>query len=126
MTSRAVLAYIACPYSHPDELIKRSRAKKVTATAAHLFNQGIFAFSPITLNTSLIEAGAKAGWDAWLSYDLEILSRCDKLIVLKLPGWEHSAGVKAEIAHAKALGIPIEEMNPLEGSGSENANFLTN
>lgn len=112
--SSLTIAYLASPYNHPDESVKKLRVKTVTATASYLFNQGIFTFSPLTHNVPLMEAGAKTGWDIWIPYDLELLSRCDKLIILKLSGWRESLGVKAEIAHAKALGIPIEEMDPPE------------
>jgi dCTP diphosphatase len=39
-----------------------------------------------------------------------MLSKCDRVIVLKLPGWENSKGVAAEIARAEELGLPIEWM----------------
>jgi hypothetical protein len=41
----------------------------------------------------------------WLDGDLEIIARCDFLLVV--PGWERSSGTKAEIELADKLGIPI-------------------
>ena len=36
------------------------------------------------------------------------------MIVLKLPGWQDSKGVTAEIAYAKELDLPIEWMESTE------------
>lgn len=40
------------------------------------------------------------------------LTRCDSLIVFKLPGWEESKGLKTEINKAMKLEMLIEEMVP--------------
>lgn len=53
-----------------------------------------------------------------------MVSKCEKLIVIKLPGWETSTGVTAEIAHAKELGLLIEEIFPSEQT-MEKATMLT-
>ena len=41
----------------------------------------------------------------WLEGDLEMLRRCDAVLVV--PGWEKSSGTRAEIAEANACGIPV-------------------
>lgn len=43
--------------------------------------------------------------DVWLKGDLEILKRCDA--VLLTDNWESSEGARAEVAEARKLGIPI-------------------
>jgi hypothetical protein len=43
------------------------------------------------------------GAEAWLTMDLEIVSRCDA--VLRLPG--ESTGADGETEHARKLGIPV-------------------
>lgn len=42
-------------------------------------------------------------WDEWMSYDLDIISHCDLLIVM--PG--ESEGVKREIEFAVSLKVPV-------------------
>jgi hypothetical protein len=42
---------------------------------------------------------------AWLDADLELLARCDAMLVA--PGWQTSFGTKAEIALANRLNIPV-------------------
>jgi hypothetical protein len=37
-----------------------------------------------------------------------VLRRCDRLVVLRIPGWRESRGVTLEIEFAQTAGIPIE------------------
>ena len=105
------VAYLACPYSHPDPKVRQERAEIVTRVAGQLISQGIFVYSPLTHNVPFVEMlGLPNGWMHWAKFDHEMVSRCDRVIVLMLPGWEESKGVAAEIAHAEAIGRPIEWM----------------
>ncbi|MEZ4753100.1 MAG: DUF1937 family protein [Bdellovibrionota bacterium] len=109
------LAYLACPYNSPDKGIVAKRFAQATRVAAELLKKKIFVFSPITHGAALIEhGGLKAGWDNWAEYDRTIIERCDKVIVLMLPGWEFSKGVMAEIEIAKELGKLVEYLDPNE------------
>lgn len=49
---------------------------------------------------------AEQGFDlrAALRWDLDSVLSADRVVVL--PGWEHSSGAQAEVAVAKAAGIP--------------------
>lgn len=109
-----MVAYLACPYSHKDARIQRKRHKLVNQTVHALLNEGIKVYSPLTHNIPINDLGFNGDWLKWSSHDHEMLSRCDKLIVLKLPGWDESKGVKAEIEKAKGLDLPIEYMEPLD------------
>lgn len=103
-----IIAYLAAPYSHPDPEVKRWRLETVRQTCCELFKRGIWVFSPLTHNMTIDAYGINGNWQQWGEFDLEMLSRCDKLIILKLPGWEESKGVQDEINHAQKLGLPIE------------------
>ena len=105
---RPSIAYLACPYQHEDPIIKALRLDIVTEVAALFHSKGQYVFSPLTHNHPLIQKGIAQTWDTWRHFDLELLERCDKLLVLSLPGWEISKGVEAEITHANNLNIPIE------------------
>jgi hypothetical protein len=52
------------------------------------------------------------GWAFWKTQDLPILNHATRLVVLRLPGWEESEGVGAEIAFAKMLRIPVDYADP--------------
>ena len=46
--------------------------------------------------------------DFWYEYDLEILRKCDGIILC--PGWEASKGCKKEREWAKILGLEIRQL----------------
>lgn len=103
------LTYLACPYQHTDKQIMRERFDAVNRAAAQLMREGMYIFSPISHTHPIAECGdLPRGWDYWEAYDRALLSCCSRLIVLQLPGWEQSVGVRAEIAIAKELGLDIE------------------
>lgn len=54
-------------------------------------------------NTEFMDGAAKD--DVWLKGDLEILKRCD--LVVMAPGWQQSVGAKAERLQAVAHEKPV-------------------
>jgi len=110
---RAELIYLACPYTHKEHYMMVARHMLVNAVAAKLMASGKYVFSPISHTHPIAEAGANGnplprGWDYWEGYDRRILSCCDRIIVLRLPGWETSTGVQAEIKIGQEMGMPVE------------------
>ena len=59
-----------------------------------------------------MECGLPREFDFWHKYDEWFISRCDKVVVVKMWGWEQSKGVQAEIEIAHKLGIPVEYIEP--------------
>lgn len=104
------VAYLSCPYFDPDPIVKENRHTIVTRVAFELMSQRIMVYSPLTHNLPIDRLGIHGTWETWKGFDHMMLSKCDRLIVLKLPGWENSKGVAAEIACAKELELPIEWM----------------
>lgn len=103
------VAYLACPYTDPNPKIKLMRYRAVTWTAYELMKAGTLVYSPLTHNIPLADLGIHGNWVTWKEFDHAMLSRCNRLILLKLPGWEASKGVAAELEFAKDLNLPIEE-----------------
>ena len=102
------MIYLASPYSDPDPAVREQRFQAVCRVAAEMLAAGMLVFSPITHSVPIAEhGGAPDTWEFWRAVDLEILARCDELLVVKLPGWRKSRGVQAEIARARALGKPV-------------------
>lgn len=116
-----IIVYLACPYSDPDPEIKKQRHQIANKVASELLSQGMLVFSPLTYSIPLSEISSRKGWINWKDFDLAMLSRCDRLLVLKLPGWESSRGVAEEMAHAKELGIPIDWMDAPVSALEENS-----
>lgn len=105
------LAYLASPYSHESSRVRQSRYEAVCRVAGRLMREGHLIFSPIAHSHAIAEMCELPGdWEFWQDHDRAILSACEKLIVLQLPGWDLSVGVKAEIKIAEELGIPVEYM----------------
>ena len=106
------ITYLACPYRHPDPLVRKKRLAAANLVAAELYAQGKLVYSPLTHNITLSDMAAKHDAALSLEFDARIFSQCGNLVVLKLPGWEESSGVAQEIAWAKERGIAIEEKEP--------------
>ncbi len=96
------LIYVAGAYSGDTE----KNIAEAEAVSIALIRQGFFVITPHK-NTSGYEKyeDGKITYDTWLKMDLEILSRCDVVYVMK--NSTNSNGTKTEIKHAQKLGIPI-------------------
>jgi hypothetical protein len=107
--------YLCVPYHHRDETVREQRFRAASAYAASLMAKGIYVFSPISHSHPLHKWGQGVcphGWGFWKGYDFWFLARCEKVIVLKLPGWEDSTGITEEVAYANEHKILVEFVNP--------------
>lgn len=105
------MIYLACPYSHDDKRVRIYRFNEVNKVAAELMYLGEMVFSPISHSHPIAEAGGlPLDFDYWKTFDEWFIRRCDRIVVLKLPGWRESKGVKREIEIARNFGKDIEWM----------------
>ncbi len=105
------LVYVASPYTHSDPNVVSERYEQVSRLTAKLVAEGMAAISPITYGHHLLEFYTMpSDWGFWMDFCIALLSKCDRLLVVKMPGWEESRGVQAEIRYAQDHGIPIEYM----------------
>jgi hypothetical protein len=104
------LIYLASPYSHPEDSVRRENYLIVTKIAADLVYRGYVAISPITYGHMLLEhAKMPTDWEFWENFCITLLEKCEKIIVCNnMVGWDKSRGVSAEIEFAKNNGIEIE------------------
>ena len=105
------LCYLAAPYSHKEHYMLVARFILINRVAAKLMAEGNYIFSPISHTHPIAEASngiLPRGWEYWEGYDRTMIKCCDRLIVLRLPGWETSTGVQAEIQIAREYGITME------------------
>ncbi|RYD61892.1 MAG: DUF1937 family protein [Verrucomicrobiaceae bacterium] len=107
------LIYMACPYTStlPEEVEARVRAFAVKAGEIER-KQQVHIVSPVLNHLVLQHAKLPSDWEYWRSYSLTLLTRCDGLYVLRLPGWATSTGVTGEIAAATEMKIPITYLDP--------------
>ena len=113
--SEAPLTYLAAPYRHPEKSVRDARLEAVSRVASELTEIDRRVFCPLTYAASLLENGFDLRDDEWwYDYDLGWLSHCAELVVLMLPGWSESKGVRLEIEAAESWVIPISYMEPPE------------
>jgi len=100
--NRMKIVYVAGPY----------RAKTPWKVARNIFNARILGLQVAKLGVMpLIPHANTAFYDGempdsfWLAGTLEMMSRCDAIMLLK--GWEKSSGTRAEVELAKKLGIQV-------------------
>ena len=106
------MLYIVGPYSDDDPAVRQARFDAVCRLTAELIRRGKPAFSPTAYSHPLCRYGLPLSWEFWRKHDLRFLEMCSEVVVLKLPGWEKSVGVNAEIAAARALDKPITFLEP--------------
>ena len=102
------MIYLASPYSHINAGVRKKRYERAVSHAALLMReQGEAVFSPIAHSHPIALHGLDGTWETWAEMDLAIIALCLELVVLQLPGWDRSRGIKAEVAEAERLGILV-------------------
>jgi len=105
------LIYLSSPYNHPDPEVKEQRRKAACSAAGYLIDRGIPVHSPIAHNAAILEVtGGKTGWDIWKRQDLAMLKASTEMVILCLPGWEASEGIRGEFHAAMEMGKPVSYM----------------
>lgn len=104
-------AYLSNPFNHVDPSVRAARVRQAARAAARLFMQGRPVFCPIAHNALLIAEGCRQTYPEWVGFNSDMLRNANALLVLQLPGWDVSFGVKGEIAEAERLGLPIEYLD---------------
>lgn len=108
--------YLASPYSHPDRAVRETRYLEAVKAAGRLMKDrlGCAVFSPIAHSHMIAELTRLPGdFDFWQGQDMGFIDFwATRIAVLKLDGWRESMGVRAEIARAESLGLPIEYLEP--------------
>jgi len=103
------LIYLAAPYSKVDD--KELLMQQIMAFSGTymLHCPGHHIVSPLFNHFSLDKVpGLGSDYAFWGAYSVNLLRRCDHLMVICLPGWQNSTGVEDEVRRATEAGIPIE------------------
>lgn len=106
------LVYLGVPYTGTKEEMN-FRAMVVDTIARDLSYKGIMVYSPISSwHHVSCNYNMPTNYSFWQDMCESFLSRCSKLMVVKLPGWTTSIGLQSEIKFAKENNIAIEYINP--------------
>ena len=108
------MIYLASPYTHTDPAIELSRYEQVCQQVARLMREGVHVFSPIAHSHGCTKYGLPGDWDFWQAIDVEWISMCSELWVLRIDGWAMSRGIAAEIDIANNLGKRVRYIDPVE------------
>lgn len=109
------LIYLACPYTHPTMDERISRFEESARAAAYLIHQGRFVYSPITMThpIDLVMAAENdtMGSDYWVNFDEAFMDVCSEMVILTIPGWSESRGIRREIDYFRNAGKPVRFLN---------------
>lgn len=97
-----IVVYIAGPFRGPSAWAIEQNIRRAEALALEVWAAGLVALCPHT-NTRFFQGALPD--EVWLQGDLELLRRCDAVLLVE--GWEQSVGAQAEKTAAEARGIPI-------------------
>ena len=107
------MIYLSSPYSHPEALVRAARFRLACEAVAKMLRAGEHVISPIVhCHPVAIAHDLPTDFAFWQAYNRDTLKRCDRMVVLKLAGWEESVGVAGEIEMAAEFNIPVEYREP--------------
>jgi len=98
----SLIVYVAGAYRADTESGVYHNIQKARRVAEQLWAKGWPTICP-HLNSAYM--GGVAPDEVFLQGGLLMLERCDRVVLV--PGWIDSAGTRAEIAHARARGLPV-------------------
>jgi hypothetical protein len=101
------MIYLAAPYSHPDPDVVQARIETIYYTIAQYVSLGKHITTPMFMHEVVTRYKLPSDYEFWEQYCLGMLVTCDKMVVLKLEGWDTSRGVIAEVAFCERHNIPI-------------------
>jgi hypothetical protein len=97
-----MIAYVAGPYREGHGRTVHANIDGAALVAMDLWKIGCTAICP-HLNTAHFDGPV----EQYLAGDLEILSKCDAIVMA--PFWRESDGACAELRYARKLGLPAYE-----------------
>lgn len=108
------VVYIAGPFRCTNAATRRTdmwgvhcNVIRAMEIALEVWRHGAVALCPHGNTAHFQDASGIADDNIWLDGDIELLRRCDA--VLMVPGWQVSSGATAEKKYAEAQHIPVFE-----------------
>lgn len=96
------MVYVAGPFRGPDSWAIEGNIRRAEELSLEVWRLGAAALCPHT-NTRFFQGAAPD--EVWLRGDLEMLSRCDA--ILMTPDWQRSSGARVEESFAREHGIAV-------------------
>ena len=105
------MIYLAAPYSHPEPMIVQERMENIYRVLGEFIKNGQHVITPLSMHEVAIRHDLDGTYDYWSDYCLDILGRCDSMVVLCMDGWRESRGVTDEIQFCENNDIPISYLD---------------
>ena len=108
------MIFLAAPYTGTPEEIT-SRMKLFCKIDGALMNAGIFTVAAIYKHL-LFTNGVQlpSSWDYWSKYSIDLIDRCDAVVVVCMDGWGESVGTQSELGHALTTGKKVLYLTHLD------------
>lgn len=103
------VVYLAGPLSNDIKDVQEWNVIFACNAAAGLRATGVTIISP---HEMCLHNPESLEYDGWIDHGLDLLLRCDALVLL--PGWQASRGCRVEYEHAVEWDIPVYEYSGLE------------
>jgi hypothetical protein len=102
------LVYLASPYTHRNSAVSEARFVEAVLCCGWMMThrKDTFFYSPIA-HTHPVAMRVKLPieWEFWAAFDECLVSKCDEVWVLCVPGFTRSTGINAERKLAKKFGL---------------------
>ena len=93
--------FLACPYSHADPAVTHERFLASNEVAGYNVESGHAVFSQVSMshpvNLTFTGKDTTAIGTMWGPVDRVFMDAMEELIILDLPGWDQSSGIRREI-----------------------------
>jgi len=114
--------FLACPYNHVDASVTQDRFIQCNKVAATIIESGNIVFSQVSMshpiNLAFEDKDSAAIGKLWAPVDAVFMGMMEELIILDLPGWDLSAGIKREIEFYKNRGQKVNLWSEVESEFS--------
>jgi hypothetical protein len=114
------IIYLASPYADKDPKVMEARRDVCDRIAMRLMERGYIVFSPLSHTVPIAKHMKHKMKDRiemealWLGQDAYWVKQCSDLYIVMQKGWKDSRGVCAETMLARALGLLITYIDPLD------------
>lgn len=107
--------YLACPYSHPDAVIRERRAVAAGSYAALLAKHRVPCYCPVaSWHYVSVQNALPGDAETWWMQDKAFLDRCGAFWFVQGEGWNTSTGMHKELLYMQKSrrGIPRLRLEP--------------
>ena len=111
------MIYVASPYSHPDpvEMQERYEIVRDWIAKAQAHDMYKWYYSPIVhYHDMALKNTMPTDAESWWRVNEDALSRCDRLLILKMDGYQESKGIAKEFEYCSTWGIEVDYVDPFK------------